>query len=185
MGNTNVSPHFLIQYGLVYSQTSRYYDEEPIQVAALEHHQKIRRDDHADTVNAMNNLAITYHELGRFEEAEELKIRVLDKWSKLLDDLFVLEKHKKVTGVDHPFTLHVMSFLATTYSRLSRLKEAKELYVVVLQKRRKILGETHRHTLHVMYNLASTYTSLDQLKEAEELFVELLAKQRVVWGDDC
>ncbi|KAJ6500261.1 hypothetical protein DFH09DRAFT_1203257 [Mycena vulgaris] len=212
MGNTNVSPHFLTQYGLAYSQTSRYYDAEPIQVAALEHHQKIRGDDHADTVDAMNNLAITYHELGRFEEAEELKIRVLDKRSKLLGDdhpdtmrvipslawtyhclgqfqkaaelqAEVLERQRKILGEDHPDTLQTMTDMMVTYTELGRLQESEEIGLFVLEKRKKITGVDHPSTLHVMSFLATTYSHLGRLKEAEELYVAVLQKRRKILGE--
>ncbi|KAJ7765952.1 P-loop containing nucleoside triphosphate hydrolase protein, partial [Mycena maculata] len=120
-------------------------------------------------------------ELGRFKEAGEL-------------DVSVLEKQRQLLGEDHPDTLHAMGNLACTYYALGKLKEAEELEVVVLEKRREILGGDHPDTLRSMGNLASTYHNLGKLKEAkklhvvlkeaEELGVVVLEKQRQLLGED-
>ncbi|KAJ7030251.1 P-loop containing nucleoside triphosphate hydrolase protein, partial [Mycena alexandri] len=157
------------------------------------------------TLIAMNNLASTYSDLGEFKKAEELKILVLQKRSKLLGEdhpstwsamgnlalahsalgeckkaeeleVVVLEKRTKFLGEDHPDTLLAMGNLASTYSDLGEFKRAEELKVLVLQKRSALLGEDHPHTLSAMGNLASTYSALGEHRKAEELEVVVLEK---------
>jgi hypothetical protein len=60
----------------------------------------------------MAHLAITYHQLGKYQEAEPLEVSVLEKQTQLF-------------GADHPETLHAMRNLATTYHQLGRYQEAK------------------------------------------------------------
>ena len=58
--------------------------------------------EHPDTLRAMENLAIIYHSLGKYTEAEKLWISVLDTRNRIL-------------GVEHPDTINTMSHLAATY----------------------------------------------------------------------
>ncbi|KAJ7830390.1 hypothetical protein B0H13DRAFT_1492959, partial [Mycena leptocephala] len=80
----------------------------------LEKHEQLFGADHPDTLRAMGNLAVTYYELGRYQEAEPL-------------ESIVLEKRKQLLGADHPHTLLAMTNLAATYRKLRRYQEAKYL----------------------------------------------------------
>ncbi|KAJ7077767.1 hypothetical protein C8R44DRAFT_581340, partial [Mycena epipterygia] len=62
----------------------------------------------------MHNLAYTYYDMSKLEEAEKLEV-------------VVLEKRKTVLGEDHPHTLTAMNNLASTYRDLGKLEEAEEL----------------------------------------------------------
>ena len=62
----------------------------------------------------MSNLAITCSNEGRWKEAEELGVQVM-------------EVSKRVLGQEHSNTLDSMSNLAITYSNQGRWKEAEEL----------------------------------------------------------
>ncbi|OCK89827.1 uncharacterized protein K441DRAFT_582627 [Cenococcum geophilum 1.58] len=62
----------------------------------------------------MHNLASTYKNQGRWKEAEELGLQVM-------------ETRKKVLGAEHPSTLMTMHNLASTYKNQGRWKEAEEL----------------------------------------------------------
>ncbi|KAJ7752696.1 hypothetical protein B0H16DRAFT_1546291, partial [Mycena metata] len=81
----------------------------------------------------------------------------------------VLEKRRKLLGVDHPDTLRAMASLAGTYYTLGDLNKALGLEVEVLQKRRQFLGDKHPDTIHAMENLAGTYQKLGKQEEMEEL----------------
>ena len=59
--------------------------------------------EHPDTLTIRGNLTVTYSQQGKYEEAGELGIKVVD----LL---------KKVLGPEHPHTLTSMHILAATYS---------------------------------------------------------------------
>ncbi|KAJ7713112.1 hypothetical protein B0H16DRAFT_1622812 [Mycena metata] len=104
----------------------------------------------------MGNLASTYHGMSEFQKAEELEVPVL-------------EKRRKLLGVDHPDTLRAMANLASTHYTLGDLNKALGLGVEVLQKRRQLLGDKHPHTIHAMENLVKTYQKLGKQGEMEEL----------------
>ena len=61
--------------------------------------------DHPQTLGARNNLANSYADLGRHEEALELRLQVLDG-------------RERVLGPDHPHTLTAGDNLASSYAGL-------------------------------------------------------------------
>ena len=63
---------------------------------------KLLGAEHPDTLISMANLAITYRDQGRWNEAEKLQVQVMDTSKKLL-------------GAEHSHTLTSMANLATTY----------------------------------------------------------------------
>jgi tetratricopeptide (TPR) repeat protein len=128
-------------------------------------------EEHPDTLTSMTNLASTYREQGRWKEAEELQVSVM-------------EARKRVLGEEHPDTLTSMANLASTYRDQGRWKEAEELQVSVLEARKRVLGEEHPHTLTGMANLASTYWNQGRWKEAEELQVSVLEANKRVLGEE-
>ncbi|KAF6803318.1 Kinesin light chain 5, partial [Colletotrichum plurivorum] len=92
---------------------------------------RIRRErlgeEHPDTLTSMANLASTYRNQGRWKEAEELDVRVM-------------ETSLRVLGEEHPSTLTSMANLAATYRNQGRWKEAEELGVRVMETRKRVLG---------------------------------------------
>jgi hypothetical protein len=64
----------------------------------------------------MVNLARTYWNQGRWNEAEKLEIQVIDM-------------RKNLLGAEHPDTLTSMGNLANTYRKLGRWDEAEKLGV--------------------------------------------------------
>ena len=67
----------------------------------------------------MGNLASTYSDQGRWNEAEQLEVQVMDM-------------RKRLLGPDHPHTLTSMANLASTYSDQGRWNEAEQLQVQVM-----------------------------------------------------
>ncbi|KAJ6547814.1 hypothetical protein DFH09DRAFT_1505800 [Mycena vulgaris] len=134
-----------------------------------------------DTLWTMGNLASTYHDLGKLQEAEELKVVVLDTGGK--------DQGTQNLGLGALFSAPSVRSRGKYWERriiltLCKLKKAEELKVVVLEKRRKILGENHPDTLWTMGSLASTYYNLGKLMEAEELEVVVLEKWRKILGEN-
>jgi Flp pilus assembly protein TadD len=70
--------------------------------------------DHPSTLSSMNNLALTYRNQGRWEEAETLQVQVM-------------ETSKTKLGANHPDTLTSMNNLALTYRNQGRWEEAETL----------------------------------------------------------
>ena len=85
-------------------------------------------------MNSMGNLASTYRNQGRWEEAEKLEVQVM-------------ETRKTKLGADHPDTLTSMANLASTYRNQGRWEEAEKLYVQVMETRKTKLGADHPSTL--------------------------------------
>ena len=67
----------------------------------MEMRKKVLGDEHPDTLSSMGNLASTYSDQKRQNEAEQLEIQVM-------------EIRKKLLGPEHPQTLRSMGTLART-----------------------------------------------------------------------
>ncbi|KAM0292373.1 hypothetical protein ACHAPM_011755, partial [Fusarium culmorum] len=120
---------------------------------------------------AMANLASIFRDQGRWKEAEELEVQVVDA-------------RKSVLVEDHPSVLASKTNLALTYSNQGRWKEAEELQVGVVDKIKRVLGEQHPDTLTSMANLASTYSNQGRWKEAEELQIVVMERMKVMLGEE-
>ena len=81
----------------------------------------------------MHNLVLTYRKQGRWKEAEELGVQVM-------------ETRKKVLGAEHLDTLATMYDLAFTFKSQSRDHEAISLIENCFQRRKQVLGSQHPHT---------------------------------------
>lgn len=81
----------------------------------------------------MNNLASTYGNQGRWDEAEKLQVEVM-------------ATSKTKLGADHPSTLTSMANLAFTWQSQGRGIEANKLMEECVQLRTRILGINHPHT---------------------------------------
>jgi UDP-2,3-diacylglucosamine pyrophosphatase LpxH len=92
----------------------------------MEKRKQMLGDDHSDTLTSMANLASTYWNQGRWEEAETLEV-------------VVMKKRKQVLGDDHPDTLTSMENLASTYWNQGRWKEAEMLEMMVIEKTKQVL----------------------------------------------
>jgi hypothetical protein len=89
----------------------------------------------------MNNLASTYWNQGRWEEAEQLGVKVM-------------ETSRAKLGADHPSTLTSMNNLALTFSNQERWVEAEELQEQAVDGVKKCYGLQHPHTLTATSTLA-------------------------------
>ncbi|KAI9771113.1 MAG: hypothetical protein M1840_002464 [Geoglossum simile] len=112
-----------------------------------------------------------YYDEGRWKEAEELFVQVMETSSRVL-------------GEEHPSTLTSMANLASTFWYQGRWKEAEELFVQVMETSSRVLGEEHPNTLTSMADLASTYENQGRWKEAEELEVQVIETRKRVLGEE-
>ncbi|KAH8649570.1 hypothetical protein BGZ61DRAFT_487953, partial [Ilyonectria robusta] len=127
-------------------------------------------EKHPDTIRSMGELATTYHAQGRYDEAEEISVKVL-------------ELRREVLGEKHPDTIESMGSLATTYHAQGRYDEDEEISVKVLELQRAVLGEKHPDTIRSMGSLAATYHTQGRYDEDEEISVKVLELQRAVLGE--
>ncbi|KAF2633333.1 kinesin light chain, partial [Macroventuria anomochaeta] len=124
-----------------------------------------------ERLDLASKCAGTLYSDGRYQEAEEL-------------DVEVMQTRRRVLGEEHPETLTSMANLASTYRNQGRWKEAEELGVQVMQTMKRVLGEEHPSTLSSMAHLASTYRNQGQWKEAEELEVQVIETRKRMLGDE-
>jgi hypothetical protein len=89
----------------------------------------------------MANLASTYRNQGRWKEAEELEVQVM-------------ETRKRVLGAEHPNTLTSMNNFAFTLKEQGRNIEAIKLMTECVQLRIRVSGAEHPHTLTSSATLA-------------------------------
>ncbi|KAL1891094.1 hypothetical protein Sste5346_007920 [Sporothrix stenoceras] len=169
--------------------------------------------DHPSTLTSMANLASTFWNQGRWEEAEKLEVQVMEtsktklgvdhpstltsianlastfwnqgRWEEAEKlDVQVMETRKTKLGVDHPSTLTSIANLASTFWNQGRWEEAEKLDVQVMETRKTKLGVDHPDTLTSMANLASTFWNQGRWEEAEKLFVQVMETSKTKLGVD-
>jgi tetratricopeptide (TPR) repeat protein len=156
------SAHYLWQRG-------QYRQAMTLQEEALASCRRVLGDDHPNTMNAMNNLALGLRALGDLDGARELFEQALASC-------------RRVLGDDHPDTLNAMNNLALTRRELGDLDGARELHEQALARFPRVLKD-HPNTLIVMNNLAAIRWALGDLQGARELYEQALAGRRRVLGD--
>jgi tetratricopeptide (TPR) repeat protein len=202
----------MLNLAIVYDSQGHWIDAERLLKQILEVASK--KDWEAGrslTLSTLTTLATTYRNLGRYTEAAD-------------SELQILEAREAQLGPDYPTTLTVKGNLAYTYRHLGRLKEAEELNLQVLSAheqnhhaeieilatkahlasiykeqgrwleaetlQREVLdttttklGPNHPDTLYAMGNLAGTYWTQGRFSEAEALQLQLLDLRRSILGD--
>ena len=101
---------------------------------------KVLGKEHPDTLTSMNNLALTYSDLGEHEKALELTEKAY-------------EQNCKVLGEEHPNTLTSLKNLASEYGEVGEHEKALELTEKAYELRSKVLGEEHPDTRISLDNL--------------------------------
>jgi hypothetical protein len=74
-------------------------------LVVLEKRKQVLGEENPETLDAMNNLALIYTDLGRLKEAEDYQ-------------LLILEKRNNLLGEKHPHTLDAINNLALTSKKL-------------------------------------------------------------------
>lgn len=121
-----------------------------------EHREQELGKEHPDTITALNNLAISYDEMGDHKRALELKEKVYNL-------------RVEVLGEEHPHTLSALNNLAVTCSLLGDYKRALDLAERVYTMRIKLFGDEHPTTLSALDNLASICGRFGDIKRVLEL----------------
>jgi hypothetical protein len=99
----------------------------------------------------MANLASTYWNQGRWDEAEQLEVQVM-------------ETRKTKLGADHPDTLTSMANLALTWKSSGLITRALDLLRDCLAKQRQILGVNHPDTVSNSQTLLEWETEMLKMK---------------------
>lgn len=128
-------------------------------------------EEHADTLTAMNNLALALSDLGIPERARELQEKVL-------------AVSRRTRGEEHPDTLTAMNNLAWTLAREGELGGARGLQEQALAVSRRILGEEHAGTLSALNGLAAMLAAQGELGSARELQEQVIKASRRLFGEE-
>jgi len=140
------------------SSADHYVEALSVREAELSMLRRIVIDDaEEDILEVQANLAITYGNLGRLEEALQMKREVY-------------AGHLKRDGEEHHHTLIAALNYAAALPGAKRFKEAKSLLRKAMPVARRVLGESHGVTLRVMWNYARAVcqdpgATLDDLRE--------------------
>jgi tetratricopeptide (TPR) repeat protein len=127
-------------------------------------------NDNEERLRLASKCAITLSSDGRYEEAEELQVQVMQMRKRVLTD-------------EHLYTLTSMNSLAETYRNQGRWKEAEELQAQVMQTRKRVLTDEHPDTLTSMHNLAFTLQSQARHEEAFALMERCFQLREQVLGE--
>ena len=126
-----------------------------IEEKVLKVRKRILSEKHPDTLMSINNLALSYNNLGQRQEAIELQEKVL-------------KMRKKILGEKHPDTLVLMNNLVSSYKDLGHRQEAVELQEKVVKASKRILSEKHPDTLLYISKLTMLSASQNALSELPE-----------------
>ncbi|MEV6116692.1 FxSxx-COOH system tetratricopeptide repeat protein [Streptomyces sp. NPDC052109] len=157
--------HSLAEAGL-YHQAIEY------NVTTVRLSNSIHGPDHLDTLKARNNLANSYRDAGRVQDALDLGEQVLADYERIL-------------GPDHPaHTLQARGDLALCYSAAGRVQDSLDLRERVLADFERILGPDHPNTLTARHNLANSYSDAGRVQDALDLGEQVLAAYERILGPD-
>lgn len=199
--------------GSAYRQLGVYDAAEPHLVAVLELHQRLKGDQHQETIAALNNLSALRKDQGKFADAEALARRALAAQIELvgsnnlatltimsnLAELLrlqgkseaaeplarkVVETKERFLGPDSTETLAAVNNLALIVEAQGRPAEAESLARNTLDAQRRVQGLDHPATLTSISNLAAFLHRHGKTAEAESLMRDVLAEQRRVLGVD-
>jgi serine/threonine protein kinase len=169
--------------------------------------------DDANTLSNMNNLAVAYHQTGKWHLALPLHEQTLKRMQATLGidhretlinmnnlaaayldagelnlALPLFEETFKLKtakfGLDHPDTLLTMNSLAGAYGEVGKGNLAVPLFEKTLKLLQKKLGVDHPQTLITMNSLGVAYLDAEMLNLAVPLLEEALEKSKVKVGAD-
>ncbi|WP_433205909.1 tetratricopeptide repeat protein [Dactylosporangium sp. CS-047395] len=139
--------------------------------AVFANSRRVLGDDHPNTVGTHSNLAGSYLEARRYDEA----IAAYEA---------VLAKHRRALGEDHISTLTIRSNLAVAHWRAGRVEVAIAGFESVLADSRRVLGNDDPSTLTTRNTLAGAYRDAGRVDTAISVFEQVLADRRRVLGED-
>ena len=190
----------------------RYQEAEELQMVIMERRMEKGVDMDRHTAGAMHNLAHIYICLGKYEEAEELLLRVRGLWTQFYSHespflssiesnmahlkheqgdfqmaetlcLSALKRMTQLSGCpDQLLEFRTGVILSKAYESQKRHVEAEKLFLENLSISRRLFGESHIETLNVAHDLSLAYYRLGKLVEAERQCRECLDLMREIVG---
>jgi tetratricopeptide (TPR) repeat protein len=133
--------------------------------------EKTLGEDHLDTLQMADCLAMVFQSQGRQAEALTTRTRVLN-WC------------KAKYGPDHIDTIRQTYNYALIYDQQGQYDQAITLYLTALESSKKLLGPTNPLALRILSSLATIYDLQDHTDQAETTFRETLAAQTSLLGPE-
>lgn len=118
--------------------------------------------DHPDTLQSLNNIALTYRRMGRRDEAIALFEKVRDGQIK-----------SPSLGPYHPDTLATTYNLAESYRLARRLPEAIQLFIQARDGASRHLAPDHPELLRILNGLGTCYFETGPIADAIALFEQV------------
>jgi non-specific serine/threonine protein kinase/serine/threonine-protein kinase len=154
-----------------YLNLGDYTSAEKHQSLALQLRREHLGERHLDTLDSVfGTAALRWHQ-ARYDEAEQLGLKVLDTQKRLL-------------GSEHTSTLLTMNLLGLIHREQGRFDDARQLLEQTVNIARRVLGNDHEYTLLFTGNLAHVYRRQSFFREAEVLVERILPAYQRAWGEE-
>ncbi|MEE9442516.1 MAG: tetratricopeptide repeat protein [candidate division Zixibacteria bacterium] len=135
---------------------------------------KLENDENNQEIaiaTCLNNLALLYESMGRYEEAEKLYKQAL-------------EIDKKTIGEEDPGFATDLNNLAGVYESMGRYEEAERYYLQAIEIDKKTIGEEHPGHATRLNNLANVYISMGRYDEAERYYLQAIEIDKKTIGEE-
>lgn len=147
---------------ILFILSNHYYDLEDFFTASLYLERALSKAEDKKSYNygmALNNLSLSYIELGRVEEAIELSKEAVN----------LCDSTKNFSG----YAQRLMN-LATSYSKGNRPKDALQILKTCFRQLKDKMGMDNNQTMLAANNLATCYAELGYYDEAKKLLFQIL-----------
>ncbi|MGZ3488682.1 MAG: tetratricopeptide repeat protein, partial [Isosphaeraceae bacterium] len=149
----------------------KYAQAQPLFEKALEIDRRLLTDDHPDTADCYNNLAMNLNDQGKYAVAQPLFEKALEINRRLLTD-------------NHPDTATSYNNVAYNLEAQGKYAQAQPLYEKALEIRRRLLTDDHPHTAQSYNNVALNLNAQGKYALAQPLFEKALEIYRRRLSDD-
>ncbi|MFJ6886943.1 tetratricopeptide repeat protein [Streptomyces californicus] len=163
--------HVLYRAGLNLYNTGLYTAATTYWQRLAAESERLLGSEHPDTVSARLNLAASYWQSGRTQEAIGIEERVVADRERLL-------------GSEHPDTARARVNLAASYGRAGRVQEAIGMGERVVADSERLWGSEHPDTVRARVNLAISYGRAGRVQEAIGMGERGVADSERLWGSE-
>jgi len=146
----------LIEKAETLSEQGKYQEARPLVEEALEIRREELGPEHADTAEALNDLAALHYHQADYQKAKELYERAL-------------KTQKAALGPEHHLVAQTQNNLAALLMDLGRLDQAQELFFQALMIREKSLGKEHEDVANTLNNLCTLFMYRGNFQSARPL----------------
>jgi tetratricopeptide (TPR) repeat protein len=156
----------------LYSQ-GKYQEAKEGVFKALAIRREVLGEEHPDTAQSYNSVALILYSQGKYQEAKEGHLKAL-------------AIRRKVLGEEHPDTAQSYNSVALILYAQGKYQEAKEGHLKALAIRRKVLGEEHPDTAQSYNSVALILYAQGKYQEAEKYWLraaDVFAKARLHVAD--